>query len=116
MDIVNARAYFGLKVIFLQGIEDQKIGTGSLERDDVRVHRIDRRDDVRKFAVAHMRVDLCFRLDTAMYEAECRDRPVEIFTVPVGLPKRELFAKCGFVDLDDADAVLFKIEDLVTDR
>ena len=116
MDVVNTRADFGLEVVFLKRVEDQKIGTGSLEGDDVRVHVIDRRDDVRKFAVAHMRVDLCFRLDTAVNETECGDRPVEVFGIPVGLSQRELFAKCGFVDLDDADTVLFEIEDLVTDR
>ena len=62
-----------------------------------------------------MRVNLRFGLDLRMHQAECRNGPVEVFLVPVALAERQLFAEGGFVNLDNANAVLFEVKDFVAD-
>ena len=83
MDIVDARAYLCAEMVGLQGVEDLQVGAGGFKRDDIGVHGINRRDDIGKLAIAHMRMNLCFWLDAAMYEPERGDGPVEVLLVPV---------------------------------
>lgn len=51
-----------------------------------------------------------------MHQAECGNRPVEVFLVPVALAERQLFAEGGFVNLDNANAVLFEVKDFIALR
>ena len=59
-----------------------------------------------------MGVNLSFRLDLAMDQAEGWDGPVEIFGVPVGLSQGQLLTQSRFIDLDDLNSVGFQVEDL----
>ena len=61
-----------------------------------------------------MSVYLCFGLYAAVNKAECRYRPVKIIAFPVGLSQRQLFTECRFINLNDAYAVGFKVENFLT--
>ena len=61
-----------------------------------------------------MCMDLSFRLDLAVNESECRNSKIKIFAVPVRLSQRELLTESCLIDLDDVDAVCFKIKNLIS--
>ena len=63
-----------------------------------------------------MSLDLCLRLNLAVYESERRDSKIKILCIPVRLSERELLAESCLVDLDDVDAVGFKIQYLIPYR
>ena len=115
VDVVNTRAHLRFELGVVQGVEQLEVRTASFERNHVGVHVVDVADDVVEFAIAHVRVDLRFGLDLGVNQTECRNGPVEVFLVPVALAERQLFAKSGFVNLDDSDAVLFEVQNFVTD-
>ena len=115
MDVVNTRAHLCFELGVVQGVEQLEVGTAGFERDHVGVHVVDIADNVAKFAIAHVRVDLRFGLDLGVNQAECRNGPVEVFLVPIALAERQLFAESGFVNLDDSDAVLFEVQNFVAD-
>ena len=60
-------------------------------------------------------MNLCFRLYTAVNKPECRYGKVKIFTVPVALSQRKFFAERCFINLNDPDAMSFKIQYFGTD-
>ena len=62
-----------------------------------------------------MGVDLSLGSNTAVYETESGDCTVKILGIPVGLAERKLFSERSFVDLDDADTILLKIQYLIAD-
>ena len=99
----------------MNGVEHHKITAGGFEGDHVGVHSVDIGDDVVELRVAHMGVDLRGRLDRGVHQSECRNGPVEVLLVPVGLPERQLFAQGGLVDLDDLDASGFEVKHFVAD-
>ena len=99
----------------VQRVQDLQIGSGGLEGNHVRVHIVDRRNDIREFAVAHMGMDLRFRFYAAVHQTERGNGKVQIVFVPVGFPQGELFAEGRLVDLDDAYPVCLQIQDLVPD-
>ena len=74
------------------------------------------RGDARRVNIVHARAHLRFGLDLRMHQAECGNRPVEVFLVPVALAERQLFAESGFVNLDNANAVLFEVKDFIALR
>lgn len=114
MDIINSGADFCAEIVFFQHVEYGEVGTACFKGDDICVHIIDFSDNVRKFAVAHMSVYLRFGLHTAVDKAECRYRPIKIIAFPVGLSQRQLFTESRFIYLNDAYAVGFKVEYLLT--
>ena len=115
MNVVNARTDFGLEILFFEFVKNFEIWTRGLKWNDVGIHVIDCRNNVVKLAVAHMRMNLGFRLDAAMYQTEGRDCPVKIFALPIRTSQRKLFTQSGFIDLNDANTVFLKIQNFFSD-
>ena len=84
MNIVNAGADFCFEVVFLEAVKDGKLRARGFEGNDVGVHRIDFRDNIFEFAIAHVSVDLGFRLDLGAAKSEGLNCEIEIFFVPIG--------------------------------
>ena len=60
VDVIDAGANFRAEMVFLQNIQNRQIGTACLKGDDIGIHVVDLTDDICKFTVAHMGVNLRF--------------------------------------------------------
>ena len=58
MDVIDTRTYLSLEVLSLEFIQDDQVRTAGFKGDNVRIHVVDGWDDIGKFAVTHVGVDL----------------------------------------------------------
>ena len=54
-----------LKMGCLKDVQETEVGTGRFKRDDIGIEVVNRLDDITELRIAHMGVNLCFRLDLA---------------------------------------------------
>src|SRR6185437_9578015 len=114
MDIVYSRS--DLIGIFEagKGFEQLHLRTRGLDGDDICIHGGDVFDYIVEFAIAHMRVDLCFVFHAACGDAEGFHGPIQIHGT-ILFTQRQAFADRGLIDLNDLDAGLFEGHYLVAD-
>ena len=89
MDIVDTGTDLVGVAVLLEGGEELHVALGSLDRDDIGVQALDRREDIVKVGVAEVRVGLEFVGDTSSGELERVDGPLEV-GIPVGAAEGEL--------------------------
>ena len=97
-------------MIFFQRIQNLQIGTGCLKGNHVCIHVVNRRDNIGKFTITPMGMNLCFRLHTAVGQPECRNCKIKILGVPIWFSQRQFFSQCSFVNLNHLDSVCFQIQ------
>lgn len=86
---------------------------GELNRNNISIERNDGRGvEVR---VAEMRVDLGRVLDTGSGDSERINGPLEVVFSGGAVSERETLSDSGLVDLDDVDAGLLEVKDLVSE-
>lgn len=115
VDVVDTGADLVRVAVSLEDVEQLQVGLGRLDRDDVGVESLDRRENVSKVRVAEVRVDLDVVLDARGRQTERVNGPGEV-VVPVGLSERETLSDRRLVDLDGLDAGVGEVDDLVTER
>src|SRR5262249_16986802 len=114
MDVPNTRADFVRVFELREGIEERHVGSGGFDGNHVRVQGGDGFDDVIKFAITHVRMNLCLVSDAGRGQLESADRPLEVGS-PVCPAEWQALAERGFINLDYPDAGFFEIEHFVTD-
>jgi hypothetical protein len=73
-------------------------------------------EEVLELGVAEVGVDLSRVLNTGGGQLEAVDGPLEVGVTLRALAERETLTKGRLIDLDDEDAVLLKVNDLITER
>mmetsp|Transcript_18854 Transcript_18854/g.34198 ORF Transcript_18854/g.34198 Transcript_18854/m.34198 type:complete len:615 (-) Transcript_18854:549-2393(-) len=116
MDVVQSGSNsIGVSVL-LEGGQELEVALAVLDGDDVRVQGLDGREDVVEVRVAHVGVDLGFVLQVGSTngDLERAGGPLQIL-LPVRLTQGQTLTDSGLIHLDDLDAGLFKIQNLLTD-
>lgn len=131
VNIIDTRANLVAVTVLLESTEQFHVTLGSLNRNNVCVQSLDRREDVVEVGVTEVRVGLSVILNTSSGQAERVNCPGEV-TFPIASAKRELqnkvrrvyesangitytFTNSGFVDLDGVDTSFFEINDFITE-
>lgn len=114
VDVVDAGADLLLVADLLEDTQQRVSAAGRLYRDDVGIHRLDGVDDVVELAVAHMRVDLRLAAGAGHAAAEGIDGP-RLVRGDVFATQRIALLEGRLVHLDDADARVLQVVDLVAD-
>src|SRR5579875_2725097 len=100
MNIVDARSYLVWVFVRTESFKQLHARTCRLHGDNISVQCSNRWEDVLKLAIAHMRVNLRFVLDTAGRQFKRLDGPIQIGW-PVRATQRQSFTQSRFVYLNN---------------
>ena len=114
MDIVDARADLGVEGL-VNILQQLHAGAGRLDGGDIGIEAGNGIDDLAELGVTQVRVDLGGRLGLECNEAEGAHGPIQV-GLAVFLTQRQQLAQGGLIDLNDVDAGLFQVTDLIRQR
>ena len=114
VDIVDARADLGVEGL-VNILQQFHAGAGRLDGGDIGIEAGNGIDDLAELGVTQVGVDLGGRLGLECNEAEGAHGPVQV-GLAVFLTQRQQFTQGGFIDLNDVDAGLFQVPDLIRQR
>ena len=115
VDIVDTRSDVAGVLRVDEDLEELSIGLGVLDGEDIGIQGSDGVEEVLELRVAEVRVDLSGVLNAGGGELEAVDSPLEVGITLSSLAERETLTKGRLIDLDDEDAVLLEVDDLVTE-
>lgn len=135
VDIVDTRSNVAGVSLVDEHLEQLGVGLGVLNGENISIQRGDGVEEVLELRVAEVAVDLGRVLDASGGQLEAVDGPAEVSLSLRSLAERETLLITGqytiisrygeaagvsytqgrLVDLDDEDAVLLKVDDLVTE-
>lgn len=115
MDVVDTRSDVAGILRVDKDTEELGIGLAVLNGEDIGIKSSDGVEEVLEFRVTEVRVDLSGILDTSGGEAESLDSPLEVGVTLLTGAEGKTLTESGLIDLDDIDAGLLKVDDLVTE-
>lgn len=89
VDVVDTGADLVRVAVVLEGVQELHVALGGLNRDDIGIKTLDRREDIVKVGVAEVRVGLELIGNTSGGELERVNGPLEV-SVPVRAAERQL--------------------------
>lgn len=115
VDVVDTRSDVAGVLRVDKDTEELGIRLAVLNGQDISIEGSDGVEEVLELRVTEVRVDLGSVLDTSSGEAESLDSPLEVgITLLTGAEGKTL-TESGLIDLDDVDASLLKVDDLITE-
>ncbi|KAI6768810.1 hypothetical protein HG531_010999 [Fusarium graminearum] len=115
VDVVDTRSDVAGILRVDKDTEELGIGLAVLNGEDIGIKSSDGVEEVLEFRVTEVRVDLSGILDTSGGEAESLDSPLEVGVTLLTGAEGKTLTESGLIDLDDIDAGLLKVDDLVTE-
>lgn len=115
VDVVDTRADVAGVGLIDEDLEELGVRLGVLNGEDISIQRGNGVEEVLELRVAEVGVNLSRIVNASSGQLEAVDSPLEVGVTLTALPKRKTLTKSRLVDLDDKDAVLLKIDDLITE-
>lgn len=115
MDVVDTRADVAGVLRVNEDTEELGIGLAVLNGQNVGIEGSDGVEEVLELRVAEVRVDLSGVDDAGGGETESIDSPLEVGVALRAGAKRETLTESRLIDLDDVDAGLLEVDNLVTE-
>lgn len=115
VDVVDTRADVAGVLLVNEDLEELGIGLGVLDGEDIGIEGSDGVEEVLELRVAEVGVNLSGVLNTSGGELEGVDSPLEVGVTLLTLAEGKTLTEGRLIDLDDVDAVLLKVDDLVTE-
>jgi hypothetical protein len=115
VDVIDTGANVTRVRLVNKDLEELGIGLGVLNGENVGIQRSDGMEEVLELRVAEVGVNLSGVLNTSSGELEAVDSPLEVGVTLRALAERKTLTKSRLVDLNDKDAVLLKVNNLVAE-
>lgn len=115
VDVVNTWANVAWVGLVDEHFQELGVRLAVLDREDIGIESGNGMEEVLELRVAEVRVDLRGVLNTSSGQLEAVDGPAEVLLTLGARTKRQTLTESRLIDLDDVDASLFKVDNLVTD-
>lgn len=114
MYIIQSRSNGISVLVLLESTQQLQIRAGILNSDNISIQILDRLENVIEIRVTKVRVNLSLILDSSARQQERVDSPLQVLT-PTALTQGQTFTDSRLVNLNDTDASLLQINNLLTE-
>lgn len=115
MDIVDTRSDVARVSLVDEDLEKLGVGFGVLDGEDISIKSSNGVEEVLELRVAEVGMDLSGILNTSSGELEAVDSPLQVGIALLARAKGQTFTKGWLVNLNDVNAILLKVNNLVTE-
>ena len=115
MDVVDTGADVAGVGLVDEDLEKLGIRLGVLNGENISIESSDGVEEVLELRVAEVRVDLGRVLNTGGGETESLNGPLKVVSALLARAERETLTESRLIDLDNINASLLKVDDLVTE-